>query len=517
METKQKEAVSKGDSCASIQRISRRTTNWEISDSENEEEPHNVQTEENKSLSIKLETVERETDYDQGLNSSIKATVSSAGGHASVLAIPLPVSTTPSPSKGSRKKKSLEELETEREHADKRRRERELKKQEKERKKDLQKSERELQRKEKEKKKDLEKTEMQKRKEHASAMKLLRPDQCVKYVTIQVDTRILEDAGSEDLCEAFQSSGYNYSIEPHAVPRSFTWRREMPLGWTCVEGVELQQGEEDELILLVEPNDFLRNIRSFAQVPRSSRIGQQSRETIESVFGISAQLSEKKVTVVVLGFHDYRLCQKLSHHMESLGQAEEYGSERSRSDNYVSRHQIAEALVYVQLFFNTEVLFLDTWKELGQHVCAVTKSLAQRPYRNHCEAQTFSFCTSVGSWRGWGPKGSISGLPLTWRRQIQQLNRVSPAMAAAVAQAYPSPQLLLQAYAACNTERERMLLLADLQIPRECDPGTGEDSEEHCRDDDRDKKRRIGPDLSRRVWLCMTSTNPELVLDLSSS
>lgn len=37
-----------------------------------------------------------------------------------------------------------------------------------------------------------------------------------------------------------------------------------------------------------------------------------------------------------------------------------------------------------------------------------------------------------------------TGLWQVWKRQIQQFNRVSPATAAAIAEAYPSPSLLLQ-------------------------------------------------------------------------
>lgn len=40
--------------------------------------------------------------------------------------------------------------------------------------------------------------------------------------------------------------------------------------------------------------------------------------------------------------------------------------------------------------------------------------------------------------------GSGRGLALIWRRQIQQLNRVSSEMASAIVDAYPSPQLLVQ-------------------------------------------------------------------------
>lgn len=37
-----------------------------------------------------------------------------------------------------------------------------------------------------------------------------------------------------------------------------------------------------------------------------------------------------------------------------------------------------------------------------------------------------------------------TGLWQVWKRQIQQFNRVSPATAAAIAEAYPSPSLLVQ-------------------------------------------------------------------------
>lgn len=38
------------------------------------------------------------------------------------------------------------------------------------------------------------------------------------------------------------------------------------------------------------------------------------------------------------------------------------------------------------------------------------------------------------------------GLAAIWRRQIQQLNRVSLEMASAIVDAYPSPRLLVQVY-----------------------------------------------------------------------
>lgn len=87
----------------------------------------------------------------------------------SALSLPLPKSTTPSPGKKTRRKKSPEELEADRAQAEEKKREKEQKRQEKE------------------KIKNLEKAEREKRKESAQALKLLRPDQCGKYMVVQVD------------------------------------------------------------------------------------------------------------------------------------------------------------------------------------------------------------------------------------------------------------------------------------------------------------------------------------------
>ncbi|XP_073492766.1 probable crossover junction endonuclease EME2 [Aquarana catesbeiana] len=417
--------------------------------------------------------------------------------HSSTLSLPLPKSTTPSPGKKTRRKKSPEELEAHRAQAEEKKREKEQKRQEKE------------------KIKNLEKVEREKRKESAQALKLLRPDQCGKYMVVQVDAGLLQDAGSEDMLEVLRSSGYAYSLEPHSVPWSITWRREMPIDWTCVEGLKLCKGEEDQMLILVEPREFLKSVFCYIQAPENSR----TCETPASVFGIDRKCSGKKTTLAVLGLRDYRRCQRLSHKMKrhSLEPSLCYDEQ---TESHVTRQHIDEALVFLQLYHETEVLFLDTWRELGQHVCAVTKSIAQRPSRFYWEAQSFSFCTSAGTWRGWGPKGSLAGLPLAWRRQIQQFNRVSPRMAAAITEAYPSPQLLMQAYGACNTDKERLSLLSNLRVPRAV--GATDDMDDpdegvaQSNDQDQTRDRRIGPDLSRRIWLFMTSTNPELVLDLNS-
>lgn len=153
----------------------------------------------------------------------------------------------------------------------------------------------------------------------------------------------------------------------------------------------------------------------------------------------------------------------------------------------------------LQLHTDAQARIVQNWKELADFACAFTKAVAEAPFKKLRDESSFSFCLE-SDWAG-GVKVDRSGrgLALVWRRQIQQLNRVSLEMASAVVDAYPSPQLLVQAYRRCVSVQERQNLLADIQVRR----GEGVTS----------TSRRVGPELSRRIYLQMTTSQPDLSLD----
>lgn len=76
--------------------------------------------------------------------------------------------------------------------------------------------------------------------------------------------------------------------------------------------------------------------------------------------------------------------------------------------------------------------------------CSSAVKFLSLPCRLLTERAELPFCVD-GSWAsGVRVEREGSGLSKVWSRQLQQLNRVSPAVASAVTAAYPSPQLLLQ-------------------------------------------------------------------------
>ncbi|NWQ86800.1 EME2 endonuclease, partial [Burhinus bistriatus] len=276
---------------------------------------------------------------------------------------------------------------------------------------------------------------------------------------------LLKDTCSDTWVKVLSSLDCKYSFEPQAVPCNITWKRNMPNIPSALDGPMVKTEVEKEVLVLVEPENFLKCLFSLTQC--LARLEGSSTKTY---------------SLAVVGLDAYRqyvpgkrmLC--------------------------VSPLSLLQALVVLQLWDNIEVLFLDTWQEFGQPVSALTKAMAKCLYKRQLASQELPFCTAVAWASGVRVEKDSTGLWQVWKRQFQLFNRVSRATAAPIAEAYPSPSLLLQAYEECSTEDEKRLLLSHLPVKSDI---SGKD---HC----------VGPDLPCRIYLFIVSTNPDLVLDLST-
>ncbi|KAI2576392.1 essential meiotic structure-specific endonuclease subunit 2 [Homo sapiens] len=319
----------------------------------------------------------------------------------------------------------------------------------------------------------------------AEALRLLRPEQVLKRLAVCVDTAILEDAGADVLMEALEALGCECRIEPQRPARSLRWTRASPDPCPRSLPPEVWAAGEQELLLLLEPEEFLQGVATLTQISGPTHW----------VPWISPETTARP-HLAVIGLDAYLW----SRQHVSRGTQQPESPKVAGAEVAVSWPEVEEALVLLQLWANLDVLLVASWQELSRHVCAVTKALAQYPLKQYRESQAFSFCTA-GRWAAGEPVARDgAGLQAAWRRQIRQFSRVSPAVADAVVTAFPSPRLLQQALEACSTERERMGLLADLPVP----PSEG------------GRPRRVGPDLSRRICLFLTTANPDLLLDLGS-
>ncbi|XP_010177428.1 PREDICTED: probable crossover junction endonuclease EME2, partial [Mesitornis unicolor] len=191
---------------------------------------------------------------------------------------------------------------------------------------------------------------------------------------------LLKDPGSDAWVKVLSSSDCKYSFEPQAIPCSVTWRRNMPNTLPIPDGFMVKTGEENEVLVLLEPEDFLKRIfsltQSFVNDPSASQPDLSQVLPLANLEGSST----KAYSLAVVGLDAYRHNQEQSK-KQALSHGMQSPSSQPGSELALTQEEILEALAVLQLWGNIDVQFLDTWQDFGEHVFALTKAIAKRPYR----------------------------------------------------------------------------------------------------------------------------------------
>ncbi|KAF5886160.1 crossover junction endonuclease EME1-like, partial [Clarias magur] len=268
------------------------------------------------------------------------------------------------------------------------------------------------------------------------AVKAMRPEECIKHVVVVVDP-------GRWRCRA---SSQNCAIEKQTLPRSVSWLRRTP----CPQTGEVWSVPESRAVLQVQLDDFISLVHGSTQEKRGD-IGASDRVmTLTAwVLRLMARNTDRTLSLAVIDIEKYFKSQSAKGRQKYrdavLG---DETKKRKRKDleqlPEVSRVDVEEALVELQLHTGVQVHFHSTWKDFTNYVTMSTKAVAEAPFKREREKTGFSFCLE-SEWAG-GQKVERAGKGLlqVWKRQIQQLNRVSADMATAILSAYPSPQLLTQ-------------------------------------------------------------------------
>uniref|UniRef100_A0A8C1YE99 Essential meiotic structure-specific endonuclease 1 n=1 Tax=Cyprinus carpio TaxID=7962 RepID=A0A8C1YE99_CYPCA len=343
----------------------------------------------------------------------------------------------------------------------------------------------------------------------ADAVKALRPEECIKHMVVTVDPSLLQLEGGGALLTSLHAMGCNCAIEKQSLPRSVTWARRSP----CPQTGEKMSIPDSNSVIQVPVDDFVTMINNYCKRQCNGMLTETGISLTAWIQGLMSRNPGRTLSLVVIDIEKYfrsqnSKCQK-KYREAVLGEEKNVGlqggqKKRRKKDDInqlpeVSRVQVEEALVDLQLQTGVQVRFLSTWKDFTDYITMLTKAVAEAPFKWEREKTGFTFCLE-SEWAG-GQKvdRSGNGLLQVWKRQIQQLKRVSLDMARAILSAYPSPWLLAQAYVRCKSEHEKVGLLADLLIRR----GEGVTS----------TTRRVGPELSKRLFLLMTSCDVHQPLD----
>nr|XP_015830049.2 crossover junction endonuclease EME1 [Nothobranchius furzeri]XP_015830050.2 crossover junction endonuclease EME1 [Nothobranchius furzeri] len=343
----------------------------------------------------------------------------------------------------------------------------------------------------------------QEKKALAEAAKALRPEERIKHMVVAVDPAHLQLEGGATLLASLQALGCSCAIEKQPFPLSVSWSRRAACAQDSVCVPEAQ------VVMQITVKDFITLINNYIQEVRHGR--SDCGPTLASwVQQLQKHHPSKIFSLAVIELEEYfraqKCCEQKKVREAVTGKGGRTQKERKKPKNgdvqelaKLSRVDVEEAVVHLQLHNGVSVHFFSTWREFSDYITMTTKALAEAPFKREREQTSFSFCLESEWAGGQRVNKAGEGLLLVWKRQIQQLHRVSSEVAAAVVAAYPSPLLLQKTYSECRTESEKVSLLSDLLVRR----GEGITS----------TTQRAGPELSKRLYLLMHSCDPEVILD----
>ena len=138
------------------------------------------------------------------------------------------------------------------------------------------------------------------------------------------------------------------------------------------------------------------------------------------------------------------------------------------------------------------------WMELAHTVFHHTRGVAEAPMKlrkNLAGSGGFSF------WAKADGKNSVDAKNLSeyWKQILMTVSfRAGLETVTAIVSRYSSPTALLEAYSRCGSVKECEDLLKDIEVKRT--------------DQIRGGTRKVGPDISRRIYTVMTCTNKDVFL-----
>eukprot|EP00794_Sanderia_malayensis_P008993 gene8993-9954_t len=370
--------------------------------------------------------------------------------------------------------------------------------------------------------------EMEKALKKADSMKLKSEslDQCLKYITTVLDASILNDGGGSIL-QALDTLGVQYEVKKLPVEASIGWMRdhvEFKVEDNCQIKRLSNYQEENTILMRLKAEDFAKMIYA-GEHGRGMACASSSTATIfERVEAAERLLPNKKLSILITGMNaymnwvgdytDFKRNFKEHHCINTPAKHTHYvltvsihrppdkkmkakSTAKTKAMPQISKVDIEQVLLRLQFQYNYCVHFCETPEDLAQMVASFTKSVAEKPYKKIAGT---AFNIYLNNHEKGLPKVGKDGQGLleVWSRQIQQFKGVGHDTAVAIVQKYPSPLILMQAYDKCTSEKEARLLLQDIEVRR----GHGVLA----------TSRRVGPELSKKIHLLMTSLDGEVEL-----
>ncbi|XP_012522155.1 crossover junction endonuclease EME1 [Monomorium pharaonis] len=321
----------------------------------------------------------------------------------------------------------------------------------------------------------------------------MKPGECIKFMEVNLDRGIDTIVSRREIESTLQNADIKFNVTTELIPNSIMWRRNV---------------EED----YVDGNNEIRTRRDV-QTEKYAIVIWSTHEAVRHVadgtFCVSVTNSKDLIpgynmTLIIYGMEEYFACQKKQKSNRNYNNKVSRcnGKDGNRFDMLptISRQQLEMCLTEIQIIAKCSCKLIENIQDLAMTVCQYTKSISEIPYK----LQKRGNQEGKFDWYVMGDnKNTVrvdkdgNGLKRLWQQQLCQFNLSSLETSEAICMVYPSPMQLVKAYRNCTPD-EGMNLLKDISIRRAAGPLT--------------TARKIGPELSKKVYVMFTSQNGDALL-----
>ncbi|XP_065346353.1 crossover junction endonuclease EME1 isoform X2 [Cloeon dipterum] len=291
-------------------------------------------------------------------------------------------------------------------------------------------------------------------------MRRKRPENCLKYIILQVDRDLVQIPSLEQVLSFTPIEQCRSEVKHGAIPFSVLWHREL----TPDENGHCSREVAPSLMQLLEMNMLEPLVRDGELVSHVKNILDSNRKV-------------ENFIILVYGKNQYFALKK-------------------KGGGRISKDQLEEAMVECQLELGVTFCCAETAQEVSEWLFRYTKAVAQEPFKRIKQDWQNNFRFHLASEKSSGVREDFSKI---WLKSLKKFKRMPLETCQAIAAVYKTPTALTEAYSECASTDEAKLLLEDITVQRGVGPLAIE--------------RRVGPALSRRVHTVLTSTQPDLLLN----
>lgn len=319
------------------------------------------------------------------------------------------------------------------------------------------------------------KAEAQKKRLLQEARKAAKPGECMKHMTVFIDPGLVSRPVGTKIIALLCEKEQKYEIQNMPYQNVITfWREVSEIVDNSDNQCELIKRDvpDDDLLMWLSAEQFVSYIRNGA--------GENNEPFCKFLKNLIRKFEDRKITLIVQGLQQYMKMPK--------------GRQKDAGLN-VSRLELEETLLDVQMSVGCNVAITDSDQETAETVFQYLKAVAEAPFKRDKSQNVMNLHVDNSTTVRIDKDGN--GVVQAWRNIIQLFKNVSADQANAIMAVYPTPSSLMLAYQKCS-EVEGLKLLEDINVRR----GYGV----------MESNRRIGKELSKKMYTLFTSLDPEVVL-----